>query len=229
VEQGTKVLTKEGTLAGNINVVPLAETEKPKPPEGGAIIGTVHNFGPDGTKFDKPFTITLAYDEDMIPPGIKESSLAIAFHNGSKWVELTDSKVDTSADTITATANHFTLFAVVSTPPVPVPTPVPATVTPAPSPAPVPASVQVPAPAVSAVPSPSAPPVQTPQPSVQPPTVAPETKPAASGVTTQATTPPLVQTTQVASPAPINSFLIGGVLVGLVLIVTLLFVMRRRR
>ena len=49
-----------------IEVTPLSTT-----PSGG--IGTVYNFTPEGTAFELPVTITIAYDELDLPVGLPES------------------------------------------------------------------------------------------------------------------------------------------------------------
>jgi hypothetical protein len=55
----------------------------------------------------------------MIPAGVNESSLIIAFYNESSegWEYISDGVVNASANTITFTVYHFTTFAI-QTPPV---------------------------------------------------------------------------------------------------------------
>jgi hypothetical protein len=136
---GTTVKTGTGSLATSVSAVTMAEADKPVKPTGGAIVSPVVNFGPNGATFDKPATILINYTESLIPAGTAETSLVVAFFDGTKWVPLADSKIDAVANTATGTTTHFTPFAVISAgAPAPAPTPVPPTTTPPTTPAPTP-------------------------------------------------------------------------------------------
>ena len=143
-EDGTLTLTiREGTIALDKDDNPLTsleaevDTSPPPPPENTSIIGLAYNFGPDGATFDPPITLTRSYDPNDIPEGVAEKDLVLAWYDaaGDNWVEL-DCVVDTRNNTITASIEHFTTFAIIgaAAPPEPVPgpasEPVPATFTP---------------------------------------------------------------------------------------------------
>ncbi len=72
----------------------------------------------DGTPAQplKPYTITLIYTPTN---GVNEASLALYYHDGTQWVKEASSRVDTVAHTVTATPNHFSLWAILAdtTPP----------------------------------------------------------------------------------------------------------------
>ena len=59
------------------------------------------------------YTITVAYDEEVLAPGVSESSLKLYYWDDgiSEWVAEPTSVVDTVANTITATPDHFSLWA----------------------------------------------------------------------------------------------------------------------
>ena len=59
--------------------------------------------------FDKPIDLTFNYIDDDIS-GINESTLIVYRWNGSEWVVLSDSVVDTSLNKITATSQQFSYF-----------------------------------------------------------------------------------------------------------------------
>jgi len=103
----------------------------PPPPVGAYIIGCAYDLGPDGAVFDPPITITLHYDPGLVPDGVAEEDLVIAYYNVAtgQWVVL-PSTVDTVNHIITAEGSHLTLFAVYA-PAAPVTSP-PATATPEP-------------------------------------------------------------------------------------------------
>ena len=119
-EDGTLTLTiPEGTIALDKDDNPLIsleadiDTSPPPPPEDASIIGLAYDFGPDGIIFDPPITLTWSYDPNDIPGGVAEEDLLLAWYDeaGDKWVEL-DGVVDTENNTITASIEHFTTFAI---------------------------------------------------------------------------------------------------------------------
>ncbi len=57
------------------------------------------------------YTITISYDESQLPAGFDESMLALYYWDNGQWVRDKTSVVDTIANTITATPNHFSLWA----------------------------------------------------------------------------------------------------------------------
>lgn len=59
------------------------------------------------------YTMTVAYDEEVLAPGISESSLKLYYWDDgiSEWVAEPTSVVDTVANTLTATPDHFSLWA----------------------------------------------------------------------------------------------------------------------
>jgi hypothetical protein len=69
-------------------------------------VGPIVDVGPEGTSFDKPVTVTIAYDESRLPPGFPESEVAIAYWNGAAWVGVRGA-VDTERDTVTIRLERF--------------------------------------------------------------------------------------------------------------------------
>lgn len=80
------------------------------PPAGGRLIGKVYDFGPSGTKFKSPVTITIAYEAKKLPIGVAESSLAVVTYDGKDWVPIADNRVNAGADTVSGETDHFSLF-----------------------------------------------------------------------------------------------------------------------
>jgi hypothetical protein len=111
VPQGTEALTAEGQPLEYIGVVEVEEP--PAPPSNMPIIGMAYDFGPDGATFDPPVTITVEYDVALLPEGVAEEDLVIAYFDveTGEWIELAG-VVDPIAHTVTAQVSHFTRFAV---------------------------------------------------------------------------------------------------------------------
>ncbi len=120
-EDGTLTLTiAEGTIALDKDDNPLSsleaeiDTSPPLPPEDTSIIGLAYDFGPDEATFDPPITLTRSYDLNDIPDGVAEEDLVLAWYDeaSDRWIEL-DCTVDTENNTITASIEHFTTFAII--------------------------------------------------------------------------------------------------------------------
>ncbi|MCK9487726.1 MAG: Ig-like domain-containing protein, partial [Dehalococcoidia bacterium] len=64
--------------------------------------------------FDEPIALEFTVPAASVPPGATSETLVLAFWNGTKWVEV-EGAVTENADgsfTITASVDHFTIFAV---------------------------------------------------------------------------------------------------------------------
>ncbi|MBN1385009.1 MAG: hypothetical protein JW983_09040 [Elusimicrobia bacterium] len=76
----------------------------------------VFDFGPDGTQFKKPVSLTLVYFDHDPKDGfvdgtnIDESTLGVYFWDGSKW-RIVGGNVDKDKNTITASVYHFSKYA----------------------------------------------------------------------------------------------------------------------
>ena len=135
----TGTIAKDAEGAVLLELVIAVDESPPPLPADAIIIGPAYNFEPTGATFNPSMIITFNYS---LPEDVDEESLFIAYYDvdTGKWVEL-DSVIDTEANTITAEVSHITTFAVLGyevevavppvippLPPVVVP-PVPATFT----------------------------------------------------------------------------------------------------
>ncbi|MBI5244035.1 MAG: T9SS type A sorting domain-containing protein [Elusimicrobia bacterium] len=70
-------------------------------------------FGPDGTRFDKPVTLELAYDPQSLKSREHEDTLQVHYWNSAKgeW-EALGSQVDKTAHAVRAQTSHFSLYKV---------------------------------------------------------------------------------------------------------------------
>ncbi|MFI5363619.1 MAG: OmpL47-type beta-barrel domain-containing protein [Elusimicrobiota bacterium] len=71
-------------------------------------------YGPEGTQFAAPVTLTVPYDPNLVAAeGMSEDSLKVRYWNKDKgdW-ETLDSTVDKGARTVTAKTPHFSLYQV---------------------------------------------------------------------------------------------------------------------
>jgi hypothetical protein len=72
------------------------------------VASNVFDFGPDGTTFSEPVTISIDFDAARTPKGM---SAKLAFLDGDEWHALDDSEVD--GNEVTGTTTHFTPYAVI--------------------------------------------------------------------------------------------------------------------
>ncbi|MBA7507643.1 hypothetical protein ES706_06363 [subsurface metagenome] len=126
IPEDTIALDKDGDPLDSLEAT--VDESPPDPPEDAHIIGLAYDFGPDGATFDPAITLTWTYDPDDLPQDVAEEDLVIAYYDqaAGEWVEV-DCVVDTENNTITASVEHLTTFAIIGT------------VTPAPPPPPPPA------------------------------------------------------------------------------------------
>ncbi|UCD37354.1 MAG: tandem-95 repeat protein [Fidelibacterota bacterium] len=106
---GATIDIPSGALSGDVDIQIGTYTT---PPLGADVAGLVYFFGPTGTQFATPVTITVPYDPALIPEGYSESDLALLLYdesNGS-W-EILPSSVNTITHMVTGTTTHFSGFA----------------------------------------------------------------------------------------------------------------------
>lgn len=87
------------------SVVPL-----PSPPPDTALIDA-YDLGPSNATFDPAMTLTLKYDPQDLPAGVTGSSLYLAYRDGSEWLALTTT-VDAQSNSIAGQVSHLTTFAI---------------------------------------------------------------------------------------------------------------------
>ena len=75
-------------------------------------VGDAYEFSPDGTRFARPATITISYDETTLPEGVDETRLTLGYMVGGRWKAVTDATVDSVANTVTGRSVHFSRFGV---------------------------------------------------------------------------------------------------------------------
>lgn len=129
VAQGGYVTTAGGTVSSSDNAVRLSvpagavsagialtitpKNDPPKPPGGTtAVKGTTFIFGPEGTQFGTPVTVTIKYNPAMLPGWVIPSDLILQRWNGTQWSKLTNLTVDPVAHTVTGKTPGFSTVGV---------------------------------------------------------------------------------------------------------------------
>jgi hypothetical protein len=122
----------ETNVTVNVLVVPpkalpedttITVTQKPRENlTGYVMVSEIFEIGPSGTTFTEPSTLTLPYDENKLPEGVSEESLAIYRCVGNNW-EYLGGVVNTSANTVSTEIDRLSEYAVMARLPVGVPLP----------------------------------------------------------------------------------------------------------
>jgi sugar lactone lactonase YvrE len=76
-------------------------------------IGAAYEFGPSGTSFGQPVTISISYDDTTLPPGVSEAALRLGKVVDNQWQTITNSVVDAAANLVTGTTSTFSTYGVV--------------------------------------------------------------------------------------------------------------------
>jgi len=109
-DKATAFLDRDGEPLKAINAV--IDSKPPLPPEDAYIVGLVYSLEPKGATFDPWLLLTLSYEPEELPEGVRENDLYIAYHNGNEWSKLPYKRVDTNVHSVTTQIYHFTTFAI---------------------------------------------------------------------------------------------------------------------
>jgi len=100
-----------------ITITRVLPIDQPNPIDASVrLLNVAHDFGPDGTTFRKPVTITLSYTEADLDPdqdgvnNLDPSKFIIVFWDGETWLSAGDASVDTVNRLVSVSVNHFTTF-----------------------------------------------------------------------------------------------------------------------
>ncbi len=117
ISEGTVGKTKEDQPLTEIWIL-VKDREPPPPPDDNTIVGLNYEAGPDGATFDRPITITLAYNPADIPQGTDESTLVIALWDtaAGEWIPLDGCTVNRVNKTISAQVSHFSKYTILAPP-----------------------------------------------------------------------------------------------------------------
>ena len=211
IPYGTKCTNANGYALSSITITQINNPDAAQ--TGVTIVGTVYEFTPKGAGFDPHVTLTIKYNEADIPAGMTESGLSIAIWDAASGTyKAIDCEVDTAGNKIQASIGHFSRYTIIAVPPVT--TPPPSTPPPAPRTTPAAAPATTPAPTATPAPVPASVPATTP--SAPPATPAP-----APPATTPVAGLPI-------EPAGTNWWLIGGIIIGCIIVLSLLILVLRR-
>lgn len=100
LKEGTIVMDKEGKPLELIHV--STDSSLPLPPKDAYIVGVVYDLRPEGATFDPLLRLTISYDPEELPEGVRESDAYIAPYNeASGWGSWSYKNVDADNNRVT--------------------------------------------------------------------------------------------------------------------------------
>jgi hypothetical protein len=122
IDKMVKLLFHKGTrfaipggIGSTVIIKAVEKGKEPEAPKNAQIIGQAYNLEPDGATFNPPIRMAFSYNETSLPQGAQEKDIFIAWWDvsNSKWVPLKDCIVNETANTVTGSVEHFTMFATI--------------------------------------------------------------------------------------------------------------------
>jgi VWFA-related protein len=108
--KGTQVVLSAGSLSRNTQIS-IGESKNPPKIINYMPVNKVIDFGPDGTTFGEPATVTIPYDPNVFTD---EKDLILKTYNKTTgtWEEVAIDNIDTVNHLVTAKVRHFSTFTV---------------------------------------------------------------------------------------------------------------------
>jgi len=111
IDKGTRLLDKDGKPLSSIwmktepELLPLAERAY--------VIGTVYSLEPQDATFSAPLKLTLSYDPQEVPEGVREDDVYIVpYDENTGWGSYFYKRVETDKHRVTTQIERFTRYAV---------------------------------------------------------------------------------------------------------------------
>jgi len=95
----------------NQTLVTVNRLDSP-PKNNSVVVLTAFRFGPEGTRFSKPVTVSIRYDPAALPSGVKAADLRLITRSGGSWREVPGSSSDVATSQVTGDVTHFSIIGV---------------------------------------------------------------------------------------------------------------------
>lgn len=113
IDKGTQLLSNDNKPLSSIWIT--TEQELLAPPEDAYIVGSVYSIGPHDAVFDRPLKLTLNYDPQEIPEGVREDDVYIvSYDENTGWGRYTYKRVETDKHRVIAQIESMTRYAVLA-------------------------------------------------------------------------------------------------------------------
>ena len=113
IDKGTQLLDREGKPLPAIWIT--TDQEMLTQPEDAQILGEVYSLGPQDAIFDRPLKLTLNYDPQEIPEGVREGEVyIIPYDETTGWGRYFYKRIETDKHRVTTQVERFTTYAVLA-------------------------------------------------------------------------------------------------------------------
>lgn len=112
-DDAVRIVVPSGAVPAGLPIT-ITPTSSPPPPPAAAtaVDGTTYVFGPEGTHFQSPATVTIRYDPASLPGWVIPADLVLERWDGTSWSTLTDIVVDPVSHTVTGKTPGFSTVGV---------------------------------------------------------------------------------------------------------------------
>jgi thioredoxin 1 len=113
IDKGTRLLDKDNDPLSSIWI--KTEQEQQVPPQDAHIIGDIYSLGPEGAVFDRPLKLTLSYNPQEMPEGVREDGVyIIPYDENTGWGKYFYKRVDTEKHQVTTQIERLARYAVLA-------------------------------------------------------------------------------------------------------------------
>ncbi|MFC2062372.1 thioredoxin family protein [Chloroflexota bacterium] len=113
IDKGTRLVSKDGKPLSSILV--KVEQENSPLADGARIIGSVYSLEPQDVTLNIPIKLTLSYNPEEIPEGVREDDIYIApYDEDSGWGSYSFKRVEAGRDCVTTQLMRFTRYAILA-------------------------------------------------------------------------------------------------------------------
>ena len=112
LNEGAMLLDKDKKPLQTIHVA--IDPSPPPSPDDAYTIGAVYDFSPHGANFNPQIKLSLSYNLEELPEGVRETDIYIAYYQDTEWKKLLYKNIDTERHKITTQIEHFARFAVLA-------------------------------------------------------------------------------------------------------------------
>jgi hypothetical protein len=116
LRKGTQAITANNLPLESFSIQPLSQV--PAPGKGLNVVSAAYRLEPEGARFVPPAVLVLAIDPRSLPFGVSVEDLAVGYFDPDRrqWLKI-GGKGDPRADEVSGEIAHFSVYAVLATPP----------------------------------------------------------------------------------------------------------------
>ena len=113
IDENTGFMDRDGKPLSSISI--KKEQQSVSPPESAKVLTSVYILGSGDAAFDPALKLTISYDSQELPEGIREGDVYIApYHEGIGWGQSYYKRIDTEKHRVTTLVSSYGSFALLA-------------------------------------------------------------------------------------------------------------------